>query len=132
MKNTAHPGATLLITVLIVGAVALVVSISIAMRSMGDLDMAVRTTQLYKTLALAEGCLEQVLLNLWGDKSFATEEETLELGTGTCRAQVQGVEGDENRREVVVQATVGRFARSIRAVIDTSGHRLEMIEWELL
>lgn len=127
-----RPGATLLITVLIVGAVALVVSMGVALRGIGELDMAIRTTESQKVLALAEGCLQKSLLNLWGDKSFASKGESFALGDGTCTAEVNAVENDENLREVLVRAERGRFTRNIRAIIDISGHRLVMVEWELL
>ncbi len=126
-----RPGATLLITVMIVGAVALAISMSIALAGIGDLDMALRTTESQRTLALTEGCLHQSLLNLWGDKSFASNEETFALGKGTCTAKVQAMNEEQNLREVVVQGTIGRFTHTIQAVIRNSGSRLEMLDWRV-
>lgn len=125
-------GATLLITVLIVGSVALVIAMSIVLRGIGELDMALRTTEEKRTLALAEGCLQKTLLSLWGDQSFAMEQESFPLGAGTCSARVAKTETNEDLREVVVQATIGHFTRSIRAIIDSGGARLTMLDWELL
>lgn len=128
---STHRGATLLITVLIVGSVALVVGMGIALRGIGELDAAVRTTESHRVLALAEGCVEKSLLGLWGDTSFARSEESFSLGDGQCTVKVDPME-DDHLRQMIVRADRGRYAKTIRVIVDVSGYQLEIVDWELL
>ncbi len=127
-----RPGAALLITVLIVGSVALLITMGIALRGIAELDAAVRTAQSQRAMAMAESCLQHTLLGLWEDKSFARSGASFAFDDGTCTAETHTVPEHPTFRELRVKATVGRFTKMVRAVVDTRGYRLELKEEELL
>lgn len=128
--NHRHRGATLLITVLIVGAVALVIGISIALRSIGDLDAAERTTALLRSLAVADGCLEDTLTHLWGDATYGAVPVTLTFGGGTCTAKVTR-DALKPMLTIRLRAQAGRSIRNVRATVSTANHRLRLTAWDL-
>lgn len=114
----------LLLTVMITGAVALTVSLHLALRGMHELDMGFAASQSLETLALAEGCREETLLTLLRDAHYTGG--TLSLSDGTCVITVTG-EGAE--RTIAITATIDRWTRRLLARIAVSGPRLRLLEW---
>src|SRR3989344_3195474 len=88
---STREGAMLLLTVLVCGAVALGISMNLAMRSIGELDMGFAGKQSLEALAVADGCVEEALLRLWEDIDYAGG--TLDLGDGSCAITVQKNDG---------------------------------------
>lgn len=123
-RPATRPGVMLLLTVLITGAVALTVSIHLALRGVGELDMGFAGSQTQRAFAIAEGCLEEALLSLSQDPSYAGGD--LRLGAGSCTIEVQG-EGGE--RTVVVRAVLDRWIRKVQVHVDISTPSITFLEW---
>ena len=119
-----RPGAMLLLTVMITGAVALTISLHLAFRGMHELDMGFAASQSLEALALAEGCREEALLEILRDPHY--EGGTFSLGDGICVITVTG-EGTE--RTIAVTATIERWTRRLLAHIALSGPRIRLLEW---
>lgn len=124
LKASARPGVMLLLTILITGAVALTVSIHLALRGIGELDMGFAGSQSQKALSIAEGCLEEALFALSRDPSYAGSE--LNLGEGSCVIEVTG---DGAERQVTARARVDRWVRSVQARVDLSTPSITLREW---
>lgn len=115
----------LLLTVLITGAVALAVSLQMALQSIGELDMGFAGSQAQRALALAEGCAGEALRRLRQDSSYAGGE--MPLGGGFCTIAVS----QEGTGQVIdVAATLDRWTRKVRVQIDLHHARMIPVVWE--
>ena len=120
-----RPGAMLLITVMIMGAVALIISISLALRGIGEMEMSYSSSQAQKVLAIADGCIEEVLMRLWADSTYQGGELT--LGNGTCDIAITR-SGDV--REVLVEAHIERWVRKILVTVNSEEIEMQLLEWK--
>lgn len=121
----SRPGAMLLITVLIAGAVALTISLNVAMQGIGELSMGLAENQSQETLAVADGCLQESLLRLSRNSGFAGGAMT--IGDGNCMVTVTS-SGFE--RTIAVTAALGRWTRKIQARVNLTGSRVVLLEWK--
>ena len=119
-----RPGAMLLLTVMITGAVALTVSLHLAFRGIHELDMGFAGSQALESLALAEGCREEALLQLIRDSRY--KGGTLAFGDGTCSITVTE-EGSE--ATIAITATIDRWTRHLVARVALSGPRIRLLQW---
>lgn len=124
VSSAARPGVMLLLTVLITGAVALTVSIHLALRGIGELDMGFAGSQSQKVFALTEGCLEEALFALSRDPSYGGGE--LRFGEGACRIEVRG-NGAE--REMLVRGAIDRWVRKVEVEVDISTPSVTLLDW---
>ena len=122
---TTRPGAMMLMTVLVAGAVALTVGLSLALRGIGELDMGIAESQSLETFAIAEGCIDEALLRLSHDVSYMGE--SLSLGDGDCTISVT-IDGSE--RIINVTATMKRWTRKIKVRVDLAGPQVTILEWQ--
>ena len=117
-------GAMLLITVMIMGAVALLIGMSLALRGIGEMEMSFGSSQALKTQALADGCMEEVLLRLWGDSTYRGGE--VHMADGQCDVTV--VSEAEHMR-ISVEASIGKWQRSLSALVGTEDIAMQILEW---
>ena len=82
MPRSKRSGAMLLITVLLTSAIALVVSLSIALQGLQELSMGRAEPKSAEVLGIADGCMEEALLRL--SRSSAYTGGLLTFGNGTC------------------------------------------------
>jgi hypothetical protein len=124
-KLQAHrPAAMLLTTVLIMGATALTISLSIALRSIGELDMGFAGNQSQEVFAAADGCMEDALRHLWADYSYTGA--TLTIDDTLCTITVTSV---GTRRTVNVTGVLDRWTRRLTAEVDLTGTGVTLREW---
>jgi hypothetical protein len=114
----------LLLTVMITGTVALTISLHLAFRGMHELDMGFAASQSLESLALAEGCREEALLQLIRDPHYTGG--TLALGDGTC---VIAVTEEGSEATIAITATIDRWTRHLMARVALSGPRIRLLEW---
>ncbi len=124
-SRSSRPGAMLLMTVLIAGAVALTIGLSIALRGIGELDMGFSENQTLETLAIADGCAQEALLRLSRDSDYLGATG-LTVGEGACNITVSG-SGDE--RTVSVDATLDRWSRNVTMELDLSTSPITIVGW---
>lgn len=120
-----RPGAMLLITVLITGAVALAIGLGIALQSIGMLDMGTAELRAQEVLATADACMEEALLRTSRDASY--EGESLPLERGSCHITVTG---SGSQRTINVTASLGRWTRKITSQVSLSGSQVTLLEWQ--
>jgi hypothetical protein len=128
MKYLTHhnrPGAMLLITVMIMGSVALIIGISLALRGIGEMEMSFSSSQAQKVLAVADGCVEETLMRLWADSTYHGGKLT--LGQGECVITVFR-HGDV--RKALVEANVEKWKRSIELTVDSDNIETQLLEWK--
>lgn len=123
--HSSRSGAMLLMTVLVAGAVALTIGLSVALRGIGELDMGFSGNQSLETLAVADGCVQEALLRLSRDSNYAGTTD-LSVGEGKCDIAVSGISDD---RTVAVDAELDRWTRSVILQIDLSTSPITIVEW---
>lgn len=121
----SHPGAMLLITVLIVGAVVLMISLGVTLRSIGELSMGLAENRSQETLAIADGCLQETLLRLARNGAYAGGAMTVGGGNCTMTVTTAGLQ-----QTIAVTATLGRWTRKLQAQVNVAGGRVVLLEWK--
>jgi hypothetical protein len=114
MKHTQ--GFIALTSVLILSAIFLSISISIASRAISGGDASIALYERDKAKFFAEACAEYALMELQRTLNYDGDEGIL-VGDGSCT--VRTVVGTENEnRSVEVESTVGAHTYRIRVGVD--------------
>jgi hypothetical protein len=121
-----RPGAMLLLTVLVLGGVALVVVLGIALRGIGEMGMGIAETRSQEAFSAADGCAEEALVRLALNTSYTGD--TFALGNSTCTIIVTA--GVSNQYTIDVTAVRDRWTRKIRIRANTAGSRLAVTWWK--
>jgi hypothetical protein len=113
-----RPGMTLLITVLIAGAVALAIGLSVTLRAIGELDISTAGSESEIAQGAMDACVQEGLLKLARDSSYAGD--TLPMGEATCTVTVTT---SGTTRHIAVSADSDRWTRALRvsAVLTSTG-----------
>lgn len=87
-------GLTALITVMVLGSVALLTAITIALRGSGEVDLGLSTLHGQQADVILSGCVDDALIRLSRDATFAHDEAVVtEIGQGTCTIKVFDIPG---------------------------------------
>ena len=125
IKYHTKPGMMLLTTVLLMGAVSLMVAVSIANRGIGEMSISYSDNQGIRAQNMAEGCTQNALLRLSRNSSYSGE--TLTVQDGVC---VIAVETNGSNATIRTQATVGTWVRYITAQITVLGRSITIDSWK--
>lgn len=117
MKNTQ--GFIALTSVLILSAIFLSISISIASRAISGTDASTALYERDKTKFLAEACAEYALMELQRTLNYAGDEGIL-VGDGSCTVRPITGSGNENRSVEVLSAAGKHVYRMVVAVDEIS------------
>lgn len=82
--RSRRPGLTALVTVMLLGGVALFTALVIALRGAGETDLALTTLHGAQADALLIGCAEEGLLRLSHDPFNALTDMNFPIGNGDC------------------------------------------------
>lgn len=85
-------GLTALITVMVLGSVALLTSVVIALRGISEVDLGITSLQGQQADTLLVSCNEEAMYQLSLDPTYATQETvTVELPEGKCTVDVSSI-----------------------------------------
>lgn len=118
-------GAMLLITVMILGTIALLIGIGLALRGIGEMDMSYSSSQAQKAQAIADGCAEEALGRLWADSSYTGGDVT--IGQGVCTISVLDT---DNERSVHIEATIDVWKHSVQLHVNAETLQMQLHEWQ--
>jgi len=118
-----NQGMAALISVLIVGAVALVMVKSLALMGIDELDSMSAYSGGEQARATAESCLEEGLHRLQLDNGYTANAENIAIGPGSCELTVSGT---GSNRELSVAAEFDGFYRYYEAAAERLSDRLEL------
>lgn len=119
-------GVAAMVTVVIIGAAALLMAFSASMLGLGELEQGYVAQQGGEVFAAADGCLEEALRRLRLDDQYAVSStENLTLFNGSCTIDTTDL--GSNQRRVVVKGTVGDYNKKIQIEITLSGAALNII-----
>ncbi len=93
IRHSFRPGITTLVTVMVLGSVALLISLVISLRAGGEADASLAIAQGQRAEAMLIGCSEEALLRLSDDPDFGVEEEAVILDDQECLVRVSRVPG---------------------------------------
>ena len=120
-------GYITLMSVLVMGAVGLSISVSLLLIGTGELANAFLREQSYQAKGLANACSEEALQQIRDNTSY-TGTASLTLGQGTCTYTVTNT-GGENRT-IASSGTVGTIIRKVEVLVDAINPQINVISWQ--
>jgi len=121
-------GFIALISILIIGAVVLVISIGLSLRSIGETDMSLGEQESHRALALANLCAEQALMKFESTLNYSGSESII-IGNESC--DILAVSGSGNlNRTIQTQSTVSNYTRKVQVVVSQISPTMQLTSWE--
>ncbi len=121
------PGFNLLISVLVLGAVASAISVVMLLVSVGNLRSSLAVEQGTLARTYADACAEEGVYQLWLDTTYSGNQ-TLTFADGSCTIQTVTGSGDTNRTIQAV-GTVADSTRRIEVEIATVQPQVSLTSW---
>ncbi|OHA59540.1 MAG: hypothetical protein A2589_01610 [Candidatus Vogelbacteria bacterium RIFOXYD1_FULL_46_19] len=121
-------GMIALLSVLVIGAVTLVLAVGVSLRSVGETEISLAEEFTNQAQALATACAEKALSSLRLDGTYAGGEE-VNLGDESCIIEV--VEAPtEFSRVVKTRATVGDYHQKVLIEVSEVRAPLQVTSWQ--
>lgn len=121
------PGYITLISVLIVGTIAVSITFSLILLGIGSTKTTLSLDQSKQAWGLAEACAEEALQQIKDSNPF-TGTGNLTFGQGTCSYTVTS-QGSQNRT-ITSTATVGTIIRKVKIIIDKITPNINITSWQ--
>lgn len=127
-KEQTRSAYIALISVLIIGAVILVISIGVASRSISETQMSFSEQQSHKALALANLCAEHALLKL-GKSLDYTGGELITVDEESCDVLAVQGSGSANRT-IKAQSIVSGYIKKVKVEVLEVLPVIQIASWE--
>lgn len=125
----ARAGFITLISVLVVSAVGVAITLSLILLGVGSSRTSFAGEQSYQAKALANACGEEALQQIKDSNPF-TGTGSLTLGQGTCSYTVTS-QGGQNRT-IIATGTVGTILRKVKIIINNISPSITVTSWQEL
>lgn len=126
-KINNKKGVTTLVAILVVGAIASAVAISLVLLGISATKNSLAIQQSFQAKALADACAEYALQQIRNSVPY-TGSGSLTLGQGTCNYTVTS-QGGQNRT-VTVYGTVGTIVRKVKITVSQINPRIIIATWQ--
>ena len=123
-----NQGFIALISILIIGAVILSISIGVSLRSIDETKMSLDQQESHKALALANLCAEQALMKLTSVLNY-TGSESIIIDGETCDIFLITGSGNLNRT-VKTQSTVSGYTGKVKLEVSQVSPAMQISSWE--
>ena len=123
----SQSGLAAILTVVIIGAVSLIIAKTVSSGSLDGVEMAYAENRAGEALAIAEGCIEETFRRFQLDENYSAENMTLALGNGEC---VIDTSADGNERIITVAGSVGEYYRRVRVDISIENGIITVNDWQ--
>jgi len=120
-------GYITLISVLVVGAVGVAITLSIILLGLGSSRTSFAVEQSGQAKSLSNACVEEALQQIRDNTSF-TGSGNLTLGQGTCTYVITSQGGSNST--INVMGTVGRIIRRVKVVITATNPLIVILSWQ--
>jgi len=120
-------GFVLLITVLVIGAVATAIAVGLLNLGSGVTVSSIYLEQSFQAKALADACAEEGLQQIRDNTAFAGTG-TLVLGQGNCSYTVTS--GGGSNRTVETVGTVDSVVRKVRVLVTAINPYIVVSSWQ--
>lgn len=121
------PGYITLISVLVVGAVGLAITISLILLGLASSRTSLATEQSSQALSIANSCGEEALQQI-RDSTPYTGSGNLTIGSATCSYTVTS-QGGKNRTITAI-GTVNTIVRKVKIIIDKINPTIQVVSWQ--
>jgi len=122
-------GFIALVSIVIVGAIALVISVGLSLRSIGEMKMSLNEQLSNTALSLADACVEYGIAQLKNDLNYAGDETIIIDGSDSCF--IFAVEGSGNDNRIIkTQAIFSGFTKKVEVVIAQVNPATQVTLWE--
>ena len=122
-----NSGYITLISVLVVGAVGIAVTLSLILLGLGSSRTSFALEQSNQTKALTNACAEEAMQQIRDSMSF-TGNGNLSLRQGTCNYTVTS-QGGQNRT-ITALGTVGTIVRKVKIIISKINPTITVTSWQ--
>lgn len=126
--RTSRPGFILLITILIIGALAAAILSSLLLLGISSNQVSLSIQQSEEALALADACAEYALLKLRESPSYAGNE-FVDVGTERCEVLPIGGIGNNNR-SVCTEGVSGESIRRLEIAVSQILPQTTLYSWQ--
>lgn len=120
-------GIIVLITVLVIGAVVLLIGLGMSVRSVMESDTSLDEELSHQALVMATSCMEQALLSLADDSAY-TGNQTITIGSYTCT--IATITGSGDTRTVQTSSTVSGYTRRLLVTVSNVNPPLQVSSWQ--
>ncbi len=120
-------GIAALLTIVIVGAAALIIAYSSSILGLGELEMSITDKKGDEAFYLADGCAEEALRKLKLDSNYTGE--TLNIGENSCIITVNNLGGS---LDIESTGTIENYSKKIKINLNISGGNITINSWEEL
>lgn len=127
MKEHKKNGYIALITIVIISAIVLLITLSATHISLSQKLNIISQNQSNKSYYLAEACAHIAVTQLQIDDSY-TGDEQIEVDGDYCTIEPITGSGNNNR-EIITSAAVGNYTRKIKVIIDQIRPSTETSYW---
>ncbi len=127
LYNTCHSGYITLLSILVVGAVGVAITLSLILLGLGTSRASFAYEQSSQAKGLTNVCAEEAMQRIRDSTPF-TGSNTLTLGAGMCSYTVTS-QGSQNRT-IIASGTVGTMIRKARIIIDRINPIIRVISWQ--
>ena len=123
----SRPGYIFLISILMIGVVAMAAMTSLLLISIGIARSGLALQQSVQASALAHTCAERALLSLWKDSGYSGNE-ALVFAEGECDVLRTNGTGNENR-SVCIEGRTGETVRRFEILIGRVLPSIQITSW---
>jgi uncharacterized protein (UPF0333 family) len=127
MTASKQRGYALLLTVLIVGAVAVTIATTLFSLSVNSAKTSAASEASARARALADACAEEALEQIRESTPFSGYG-SLDLGAGTCGYFVTNLGGQN--RSIVASSTVSDATRKVKITINAINPLINVTYWQ--
>ncbi len=134
-KNNIDPetltaGFAALISILVVSAVALAISMSISLLAIGEARSSLDFKKSQEALKIAEGCSEEALLRLKNNSSYTgTGAVALIVGNGECSISVSPSGVDKVINVTAQVSEPSTYIKRLRVTVRTLGNSINILNF---
>ena len=127
MNNLYHnqKGIAALLTIVVVGAAALIIAYSSSILSLGELELGWDSSKGEEAFFLADGCIEEGLRRLRLNNNYSGG--TLNVGDNSC---IISIMENDNNRVVSAISTVSVYHKKIEVDVDITATSTVFNSWE--
>jgi len=122
-----NKGYVLLMSVLILGAVGVAITVSLLLFGTGTLSSLNCWQQSIQARMVADGCAEEALQQIRDNSSYSGTF-TIPIGSGSCTYTVNNLGGDN--RSISAGGSVGIAVRRVSITIDQLNPQLNITSWQ--
>ena len=131
-RGSAPGGFAALLTIVIIGAAALLMARNASLLGLGELDLGYTSQKGEEAFSVADGCMEEALRRLRINTTYPGG--TLSVSNGSCTITVAGI--DPNRTVTVTGTVAGTnttYNKKIEVTLTiSSGNVLTILTWQEL